>query len=168
MIKRTYDIKKKTEANYGWNCDIYTTMGVANLVEDKVLSPLVTMVTPLVKEFGKAFGVDSKNIKCTDFWINISAPGDFQEYHVHPNSHFSAVVYLKTSPNCGDIIFKSFSSDGDMFQLPMRSLNQNNFSFCHYTPEDLKVLVFRSNLKHMVKRNNSKEDRISTAFNFVA
>jgi len=165
MIDRVYEIRNNNKIKHEWNCDIYSSLGV-DLSKDEVISPLVDAVTPLVKEFSKSFSVSSNKLKCVNYWVNISAPGDFQEYHIHPNSHFSVVTYLKTAPGCGDIVFKSFSADSDMFQLPVQDENDNNFSFCRYTPEDLKTLIFRSNVKHMVKRNNSGKDRISVSFNF--
>ena len=37
---------------------------------------------------------------------------------------------------------------------------------CSYTPEPTKILIFKSNLLHMVEMNLSNSDRISIAMNF--
>jgi uncharacterized protein (TIGR02466 family) len=167
IVKRVYEIKNTVKSNTGWRCDTYSTFNTYNILEDDAISPILGDLFPMVEEFARYFNVETNSITCSEGWVNVAPPGEYQEYHVHPRNHFSAVVYLKTPPNCGNIVFKSFSSDGNMFDLPLNSYNKINSETCAYEPFALKVLIFRSNLLHMVEKNKSKEDRISVSFNFV-
>ena len=40
-----------------------------------------------------------------NMWANINPPGGYNRPHIHPNSLFSGVYYVKTPPNCGKIVF---------------------------------------------------------------
>ena len=39
-----------------------------------------------------------------NMWANINPAGGYNKPHVHPNSLFSGVYYVKTPPNCGRLI----------------------------------------------------------------
>jgi uncharacterized protein (TIGR02466 family) len=36
-------------------------------------------------------------------WANINPPGGFNRAHIHPNSLWSGVYYVKTPKNCGHL-----------------------------------------------------------------
>ena len=38
-------------------------------------------------------------------WANINPPGGYNKPHLHPNSHFSGVYYIKAPKNSGQIVF---------------------------------------------------------------
>lgn len=167
LVKRAYAIKATYPAGNDWRCDTYTSYGKYDLLKDGDFKSLLSGVNPILKEFATYYGVKLNKITCHNAWINIAEPGMYQEYHIHPNNHFSAVVYLQTAPECGNIVFKNQSGFLDMFELNITENRPSNFQTCSYTPEDLKVLMFRSNLMHMVEKNKSDKDRISVAFNFT-
>jgi hypothetical protein len=48
--------------------------------------------------------------------------------------------------------------------MPVSSIGANKS--CNYEPAPTKLLVFKSNLQHMVEKNLSNKDRISIAMNF--
>jgi len=55
-----------------------------------------------------------------------------------------------------------------MFPLPrVNVLHQYNGKTFRYKAEECKMLIFRSNLSHMVNYNNSDDDRISISMNFI-
>jgi uncharacterized protein (TIGR02466 family) len=167
MVAKAYEIYEKYPADNDWRCDTYTSYSKYNMLEDKDFASLTSSLIPIVKEFSKYYGVKEKEVVCNNAWINLAEHGAYQEYHVHPHNHFSAVVYLQTAPNCGDIVFKNPMSVSDMFELDVEERNPSNFVTCAYTPENLKVLIFRSNILHMVEKNRSAMDRISVALNFT-
>ena len=88
------------------------------------------------------------NIDFTLPWVNINKPGDFNWPHKHLNSHFSAIYYLKVPKKSGDIVF----------------LNPFNKSVFKHTPQESTFIMFPSNIEHAVERNESKQERISIAF----
>ena len=50
-----------------------------------------------------------------NMWANINPPGGYNRPHLHPNSHFSGVYYIKAPENSGQIVFnepRSWSTYG--------------------------------------------------------
>ncbi len=110
------------------------------------------------------------NLSCDiEGWKNINEPGNFNIPHSHPRSHLSGVLWIKTSDNCGNIVFESpeifnryqeLDSYSDEFRR-----NSNVYMTYYFTPKEGNILIFPSNLQHEVKENKSNEDRISYSFN---
>jgi uncharacterized protein (TIGR02466 family) len=151
----------------GWLCDTFNTKSANyNIVEDVLFSELIEQFKKEVCVFARHYGVHNK-IKNVDGWINVAAPGEYQEYHYHGNSHFSLVYYIKSPENCGNLVVKSHESDKDMFYLPYSELTEPNYKIRNIIPRESDVVIFRSNLHHMVTKNKSKENRVSIAMNFV-
>jgi hypothetical protein len=109
------------------------------------------------------FGTNDFSI---DFWFNIAAQGAYQEYHLHPKSHFSLVYYVQTQKQCGNIVFQTADTLTDMFPLIADQATYASYKNCFYTPKDSLLLIFKSTLLHMVEKNLSDKDRISVAMNF--
>ena len=40
-----------------------------------------------------------------NMWANINPPGGYNMPHIHPNSHFSGVYYIKAPKDSGNISF---------------------------------------------------------------
>lgn len=154
-------IKVKTN----WDCDTFNTYKLYDFLNDTKTKEFISICEFEVNKFSKHFGVNTK-AKCVDAWINVSSPGNYQEYHIHPLRHFSLVYYAKANENSGNIRFK-FNNATDMFPLPIDNYTNASFDDCYYKPEESSMLIFRSNLQHMVEKNKSLEDRISVALNFV-
>lgn len=149
-----------------WRCNTFNTLDSYDLLEHPpIYKELVDKVGIEVKRFAQNFGIADLSLELLDAWINIAEPGAFQEYHTHPHSHFSACYYVDAPEGCGDIVFRSPQAVSDMFPLPYRN-TPLQYKTIEYTPGKGKVLVFRSNIEHMVERNESGSTRISIAFNF--
>ena len=171
LAEKAYSLKKEyPNAPSDWRCDTYNTMQVYNpfLDNDPIISNLIDYCQKEVLIFSKEFGVDKSlsDLECKDFWFNIAGDGGYQEYHQHSDSHFSVVYYVNAEENCGDIVFKSVESLIDMFPLPVSNYNLASYKTCFYKPKKSTILIFRSNLLHMVEKNHSGKDRISIAMNF--
>lgn len=172
FANKCYDCKQQFPYTViDWRCDTYNTLETYDPWADKdqSIKTLIEECEIQVLDFSKEFGEipDDSEIKCTEFWFNLSTLNSYQEYHNHPNSHFSAVYYVKTHENCGNIVFRDFNSFSDMYQLPIKKNTHKCYSTCYYVPQDSMLLVFRSNLWHMVEKNLSYEDRISISMNFT-
>ena len=155
-----------TEKSTDWLCDTFSTMRYYDLINDPEFALVLNDIKTDVIKFSKEYGVQTENINCSDAWINLASPGAYQEYHIHSGSHFSIAYYLKTPENCGNIVFRSHEANTDMFPLPADGLLPPNFKTFYYTPKTNDLLIFRSNLSHMVEKNKSKEDRVSISANF--
>ena len=130
--------------------------------DDKILSIIINIVRELpVLNKGINF-----NIEC---WFNINGTGDYNSKHVHPNSDFSGVFWLKTPRNCGNIVFESphnFSSYMEMQSYTEKFKHDSGFNYnCVFKPTEGKMLIFPSSLEHSVEINESDKTRISVSFN---
>jgi uncharacterized protein (TIGR02466 family) len=170
LSKKVYEIYDTDNTiKSDWYCDTWNSLSNYDLIADKDFNLLLYEISNNVKDFSKSFGMtDKEKVVCNAAWVNISKPSNFQEFHNHPNSHFSVVFYIKTQKNCGNIILKNNESFFDMFTLPYKKNNYNNLNCKTYSiePENNMLLIFRSNLQHMVEKNNSNSDRISLSANF--
>ena len=98
-------------------------------------------------------------------WFNIYKKGDYQEYHYHANSYFSAIFVLQTPKPSPTIVFENPLTD----MLPLKNLD-----VCEINAETFNVngmdenclLIFRSHLRHMVHPLQHEGERISIALNF--
>lgn len=166
-----YSINSKNPNSLAeWRCDTYSTLGIYDALHDNnpIVNKLINTVQEHVVDFAKAYGMNNVDAICKDFWFNIGSPNSYQEYHQHANSHFSVAYYINVKPDSGNIVFKNLEAMTDMNPLPIHETEYNHASFrtCYYKPVNNKLLIFRSNLSHMVEKNLSKFDRISISMNF--
>jgi len=170
LENKALEIQEKSKSNVStvWACDTYNTLGTYNHVvdTDPIIQDFIQVCKNKLIDFSKEFGVSSTTIECTDFWFNISSHGNYQEFHRHAGSHFSMVYYITAPMDSGDIIFQSAETNTDMFPLPITEVTDASCKTCVYQPEVSALLLFRSNLLHMVKQNKSNENRISISANF--
>lgn len=160
------NVQKNVESTNLWDCDTYGSIGVYDLRDDITFIPLIECIKVAVNDFATSYGISKAKSQCSSAWFNIASPGNFQEYHMHANSHFSAVYYVKAPANCGDLVLKSHEADTNMFLLPMEDMTPATWNTLTCPAEEGRLYIFRSNLQHMVQKNRSQEDRISLAFNF--
>jgi uncharacterized protein (TIGR02466 family) len=117
------------------------------------------------------YGFDIQKIKyqLEIIVINIGYPGSYHNSHIHPKCHISALLWLKTPENCGNLVFEN----NDVFSQVhiIENLNQDMrdklkiSSQYHFTPVEGRMLLFPPNLTHHVKMNESDSDRLSMVFN---
>ena len=176
--KKLYDKAKEYQETYKtnsteWRCDTFNTLDNVDLTNEPLFEELIKFCKLHVVEFSREFGpkVNQKtgipDVVCDSAWINITPPGEYQEYHYHSSSHFSLVYYIKTPENCGDLVLRSHESHMNMFPLPVMRKVVANTSTCSFTPIESQLVIFRSNIMHMAEKNKSNEDRISVAMNFT-
>ena len=166
-LKRALEVEQTTRNGDVWLSNTYNTLGSYDLAKDILYIKIISLVEKKVLGVAVEYGVHTDKIICTDSWINVSHTGSFQEYHLHASNHFSVVYYISVPENSGDIIFRSAETQTDMFPLPATvSTLAGNKTFS-ISPEQGDILIFRSNVLHMVSLNKSKEPRVSMAMNFI-
>lgn len=149
-----------------WYCKTYTTAHSGyNMFEDLKFASLIKKITESVNLFSQQFDIQTQ-ATCNDAWINIANPSDYQEFHCHPRRHFSAVYYIFAKPNSGNIIFGNPRLFSDTFGFPKTDTNELNTLSFYVRPLQSRLVVFRSNMTHMVAANESNDIRISASFNF--
>jgi uncharacterized protein (TIGR02466 family) len=167
IIAKALELQQSTVPITEWQCDTFNTLGTYDMLHDPLFKELIDTCGKEVLNFSREYGVDLKQIEAIDAWMNVSSKGNYQEFHQHANSHFSLAYYLKIPKDSGKIIFKSHESTTDMFPLPKPTRDcPPAYKSYHFEPEEGMLLIFRSNLQHMVEQNKSDEPRISISMNF--
>ena len=104
-----------------------------------------------------------------NMWANINYPGNFNRPHLHPNSLFSGVYWIKTPQNSGNFMIYE-PRQGAQCTMPNRKegkLPPELWREVHYEPKAGRCIMFPSWLWHEVKPNESNQTRISVSFNFL-
>ena len=104
-----------------------------------------------------------------NMWANINPPGSMNRAHIHPNSLWSGVYYVKASENSGQLKIEDPRSVALMVRPrmkqgkpPRRLWREDN-----YEPKAGRLIMFPSWLNHCVDTNESNDIRISVSFNFM-
>jgi len=147
----------------GWNASVYNTYEQYSLHDKPMFKNLINLIETHTKKFALQLGSNADYI-VNESWLNCYKKGDYQEYHYHPGSYFSAIYFFKNPNNSGTTIFRSFEEPN---MMPLKNLEQNDLSFntCKYEPKNKTLIIFKSNMQHMVTQSKSDETRITAAFN---
>ena len=146
----------------GWQShDIFANPEIPNI------SNLIKTIEMYSKNIFQDYGIKKEiNLVIDNSWININIPGSYNVFHIHANSTLSGVYYASTPENSGNVLMYN----NPMMQFINESYldvnNKNTYNCIEYKPFNGRVIIFPSWLPHSVQPNNSKEDRISIAFNF--
>ena len=107
--------------------------------------------------------------KLGNMWANINYSGGYNRPHVHPNCLFSGVYYVKTQPQCGELIVND-PRPGIQTIMPTRKSGQppkHLWREAHIEPTQGRLIMFPAWLWHCVEPNQSNDMRISVSFNFI-
>ena len=151
---------KKTNVD-GWHSD-------TNMHEKPEYKPLVDELFMTVHRVFKEECLEKEPV-LGNMWANINPRGGYNKPHVHPNSLFSGVYYVKTPPNCGRLICQD-PRPGIQTCMPTRQkveIPKHLWREVHLQPQENRAVVFPSWLWHSVQPNQSNDIRISVSFNFV-
>lgn len=102
-------------------------------------------------------------IYITQSWLNYTKPDQFHHKHKHPNSILSGVVYLQTDPSVDKVTF--YKDDYERVELLPEIYNQYNASAWFTSVSVGDILIFPSELSHMVETKKGTNERVSLAFN---
>ena len=104
-----------------------------------------------------------------NMWANINPPGGYNRPHIHPNSLFSGVYYIKAPANSGKLVCND-PRPGVQTVMPTRKKGQppkHLWREVHLEPKVNRIIMFPSWLWHYVEPNESNDIRISVSFNFI-
>jgi uncharacterized protein (TIGR02466 family) len=105
-------------------------------------------------------------IELNGIWINENFTGSLNSKHLHPQSNFSGVYYIKVPENSGDIIFYRDEILYDYLEN-YKIFNSSEFNISEKIEiKEDDLILFPSFLNHSVEKNLNKDSRISVAFNF--
>ena len=104
-----------------------------------------------------------------NMWANINYPGNFNRPHLHPNSLFSGVYWVKAPEKSGNLMLYE-PRPGVHTTMPNRKegkLPPELWREIHYQPKAGTAIMFPAWLWHEVRPNQSNDIRISVSFNFL-
>ena len=133
-----------------------------------VFKPLVDELFKMQNEIFKEEFLTSEPI-LGNMWANINPSGGYNRPHLHPNSHFSGVYYIKAPKNSGQIVFNDPRTASHMV-MPNRIKEtppSHLWREVRVDPLEGRIIIFPAWLWHGVEPNLSEEIRISVSFNFL-
>ena len=105
-----------------------------------------------------------------NMWANVNPPGGYNRAHLHPNSTWSGVYYIKTPEKCGELKLKDPRTGAEMSSPKMKKSNtlpERLWREVTYIPVAGRCIMFPAWLIHCVEPNDSNDIRISVSFNFL-
>ena len=104
-----------------------------------------------------------------NMWANINPKEGMNQPHIHPNSLFSGVYYVKSNPKSGRLKIYD-PRPGSQIVMPVRKEGQppkHLWRDANLDPIPGRIIMFPAWLWHAVEPNQSNELRISISFNFI-
>ena len=109
-----------------------------------------------------------------NMWANINYPGGYNRPHLHPNSLFSGMYWIKTPVKSGNLMLYD-PRPGVHTTMPNRNadgpkegqLPPELWREVHYEPIAGRIIMFPAWVWHEVRTNESNDTRISVSFNFL-
>jgi len=151
---------KKTNVN-GWHSE-------TNMHEMPQFKSLVDELFKMQFEVFKEEWLD-REPRLGNMWANINYQGGYNKPHIHPNSLFSGVYYIKAPANSGKLICND-PRPGIQTTMPVRKKGQppkHLWREIHLEPKVNRIIMFPAWLWHYVEPNESNDIRISVSFNFI-
>ena len=151
---------KKTNVN-GWHSqtEMHTKPEYKSLLDELFI---------FMKEIWKEEWLDREPV-LGNMWANINPPGGSNQPHVHSNTLFSGVYYIKSTINSGRLKLYD-PSPGIQTVLPVRiegTPPKHLWREVHLEPKEGRIVIFPAWVWHCVEPNQSNDIRISVSFNFV-
>ena len=103
----------------------------------------------------------------TQSWLNFTKPNQFHHKHEHPNSIISGVFYIDADVEKDKIFFYKENSYKQI-SFPTDNYNWWNSPSWYFEVKTGDLLLFPSNLTHMVENKVGENVRCSLAFNVFA
>jgi uncharacterized protein (TIGR02466 family) len=104
-------------------------------------------------------------LRITQSWLNKTKSQEHHQYHYHPNSYLSGVLYIKCLPN--DNIMFSNQSQGfyNTMLFPIKKMTAYNTKNMTQNVKEGDLILFPSRVPHGVSLNETKVNRVSLSFN---
>ena len=150
------------KTNYkGW----HSTTDMANKGEYQLL---VNELNTMCKEVFNEEWLDREPV-LGNMWANINPKDGMNQPHIHPNSLFSGVYYVKSNPQAGRLKIYDPRA-GVQIVMPNRKDGKppkHLWRDANIDPIPGRIIIFPAWLWHSVEPNQSDDLRISISFNFI-
>jgi len=129
---------------------------------------LVNELMIMCKDIFKEEWLDREPI-LGNMWANINPKDGMNQPHIHPNSLFSGVYYVKSNSQAGRLKIYD-PRPGAQIVMPARLEGQppkHLWRDVNLDPIPGRIIMFPAWLWHSVEPNQSNDLRISVSFNFI-
>ena len=140
----------------------------AEILKDDGFSEIEDFLYECTSHILKDIFIDGTKFFIVSSWANVNRKGDYNERHVHSNSHWSCVYYV-TETYKSSIFFIDPRIRAQMF-MPYDLFNEENKYYGQIGPgenEPGDAWFFPSWLEHGVTNNTTNHPRISISCNFI-
>ncbi len=130
--------------------------------------PLVDELITMCKDIFKEEWLDREPV-LGNMWANINPKDGLNQPHLHPNSLFSGVYYVKSNPQAGRLKIYDPRA-GVQIVMPVRKEGKppkHLWRDANLDPIPGRIIMFPAWLWHAVEPNQSNDLRISVSFNFI-
>ena len=138
-------------------------------VENEYFTTLITYVTQSFNEIYKHNNyIEGLKVVIVNMWANINNHLEFNKSHLHPDSDWSFVYYVKVTEDSGSIVFcdprvrRIMNVHDDILK---DYSNDSQHSTYRISPLNGRLVIFPSYLEHYVEPNPTHESRISISGN---
>tara|TARA_R110002012_G_scaffold161126_2_gene323305 strand:- start:721 stop:1329 length:609 start_codon:yes stop_codon:yes gene_type:complete len=105
-------------------------------------------------------------------WFNVNGKNHHNATHVHPNTDFTATVYLKVPLNSGDLIIDNPDpiKDNSNFYNASPDLTWDSLyarTRYQHKPREDSIVILPGYIPHLVSQNTTNKERISVSMNFL-
>jgi len=130
------------------------------------LQPLIRFIDDTIAWVKVYLDIDDGfDLRVSDMWLNINGKGSYNTPHIHGNTFFGGVYYVKTHEGCGQIQFHEPSNIREYHCPPYARSTPRNCLVQQCAAEPGRLCIFPAYLPHEVTENTVDEERISIAFN---
>ena len=152
-------VEQKTRSNTG-----NTTSIDNNILKNKEMKKLKQFIEKCLKEYFQNIYMPKNNVEpyITQSWCNYTKEGQYHHKHAHPNSFISGVFYVQADKTKDKIYF--YKDGYQQIKIPAKEYNPFNSDSWWFQTRTNDLILFPSNLTHMVEKVVGKE-RISLSFN---
>lgn len=174
-FKNTYidpDNYDTTKFNHNTRQELTVNSISNNILLDPEFKPLKEIIHGMMEHYIYQTLMFPTTIKPTLVcsWGVIGFPNASTKSHLHTNSLYSGIFYLKSLPTSGDLQFwkatnaNTFCNNAVKPRTVVSTIaNSDTWSI---TPKTGDCFIFPSHLEHSVTTNKSKENRCAIAFNY--
>ena len=138
----------------------------SDILSDEKLHRVRDFIQNCLLEYVIRIQSSNQKLSITQSWVNKTETGKFHRLHHHPNSIVSGIFYLKAEQDAPPVKFQR--PDTLPFQFAKDFHNEFNSDTYFYDATPGTLLLFPSNIPHVVEQNNSEKDRVSISFNTFA
>jgi len=160
LLQETLSMNNKWEREETGQIDIWKNtkhLKNLNILKNEIIKNISESVSDYYpKEY-------QPKISLSRGWVNTHKYGEGINVHGHGKSALAVVYYIKSPPNCGNLLLISPLGHSELgWTITPKG---TGFKFKEIVPEEGKLVFFPGYVLHMVENNKSYETRVSLTTN---